>query len=283
MRFPLGRKIDLTYVSNRFAVTLCLISLAFFFSYGEITRIPVLLNLYLTFVKTIIIFITWAIGREIDPDEAGTANLSAVLMVIMLGLFPSSYPFLLASLFLLLGTRILLRANGVKIAWPEFVAVMLFVLVTSLVYRFFLLELLMAVVFYLDYRLTPKNKNSFVFAGIFVVLALFVFLLINFKYKLSITLFDFIIVSVVVEVFLALTYLRRNLTATIDYATKKMEKSRLFASRVWLLVCVFIAVIYLGRRGLVIDLAGVAVIIAFILNSVLIKYRKKFRSSKKTG
>src|SRR3989344_6565456 len=101
MRFPLGRKIDLTYVSNRFAVTLCLISLAFFFSYGEITRIPVLLNLYLTFVKTIIIFITWAIGREIDPDEAGTANLSAVLMVIMLGLFPSSYPFLLASLFLL--------------------------------------------------------------------------------------------------------------------------------------------------------------------------------------
>jgi hypothetical protein len=57
------------------------------------------------------VFLAWAIAREIDPDEARTANLAAVLAV---GARVVAGPGNLAALvMLLLATRIVLRSTGV--------------------------------------------------------------------------------------------------------------------------------------------------------------------------
>ena len=58
------------------------------------------------------IFLAWAIAREIDPDEARTANLAAMLAVVgCLLVGPGN----LAALFmLLLATRIVVRSTGLK-------------------------------------------------------------------------------------------------------------------------------------------------------------------------
>ena len=60
----------------------------------------------------IAVFLAWAIAREVDPDEARTANLAAVLAVVARLL---AGPANLAALFMLLiATRIVLRSTGLR-------------------------------------------------------------------------------------------------------------------------------------------------------------------------
>lgn len=58
------------------------------------------------------IFLAWAIAREIDPDQARTANLAAILAVA--GWLLSGPDNLAALFMLLLATRITLRSTGLK-------------------------------------------------------------------------------------------------------------------------------------------------------------------------
>ncbi|MDH3260882.1 MAG: hypothetical protein OEM81_03935 [Acidimicrobiia bacterium] len=58
------------------------------------------------------VFLAWAIAREIDPDEARTANLAAILAVA--GRLLAGPGNLGASLMFLLATRIALRSTGLK-------------------------------------------------------------------------------------------------------------------------------------------------------------------------
>ena len=60
----------------------------------------------------ITVFLAWAIAREVDPDEARTANLAAVLAVVARLLAGSGN--LIALVMLLLATRIVLRSTGLK-------------------------------------------------------------------------------------------------------------------------------------------------------------------------
>lgn len=56
------------------------------------------------------IFLAWAIAREIDPDEARTANLAAVLAIA--GRLLAGPGLLAALVMLLLATRIVVRSTG---------------------------------------------------------------------------------------------------------------------------------------------------------------------------
>lgn len=58
------------------------------------------------------VFLAWAIAREVDPDEARTANLAAVLAVV--GRLLAGPGNLAALLMLLLATRIVVRSTGLK-------------------------------------------------------------------------------------------------------------------------------------------------------------------------
>jgi hypothetical protein len=58
------------------------------------------------------VFLAWAIAREIDPDEARTANLAAVLAVV--GRLLTGPGHLAALFMLLLATRIVVRSTGLK-------------------------------------------------------------------------------------------------------------------------------------------------------------------------
>lgn len=60
----------------------------------------------------ITVFLAWAIAREVDPDEARTANLAAVLAVVARLLAGPGN--LIALVMLLLATRIVLRSTGLK-------------------------------------------------------------------------------------------------------------------------------------------------------------------------
>ena len=75
----LYRKVDLAYSSNRLAVTVALVASVVV---AMFTR-----DVSIAFFSAAATFCAWALGRELDPDRPRTANLSAITVGLVLGVF----------------------------------------------------------------------------------------------------------------------------------------------------------------------------------------------------
>ncbi|MBS3819408.1 hypothetical protein KGY73_07890 [bacterium] len=158
----IGRSIDFDYPSNRavFFLTLAVIGLGIGFRMiGGRGIIPAVLW---GLGAGVAVFLAWALGREMDPDNDSSAFLAAgvALIVIFLWGIPS-----LGMLFwLLVAVRILNRTTGTV---PTVLDSLVFLsLGGGISYRGnWIVGLLTAVVFLLDSRLPQGKRRSLVFAA----------------------------------------------------------------------------------------------------------------------
>lgn len=106
----IGRQLDIDHASNRFVVTVSVIA-------GTIAGAIALLDgdglpaaLWAGVLAGGAAFLAWAIARELDPDDATSANLAAVagFAVALIG-----DPFLAAAGAVLLAARIVARTTGI--------------------------------------------------------------------------------------------------------------------------------------------------------------------------
>lgn len=106
----LGRPIDLSYPSNRWAVGLMLLGLV---ALGLLTR-----SWLGAVTGALWVFSTWALGRELDPDEPRTATVSAGAVLLALALARPEAFYLLHGMAATGGTmlaaRLLGRTTGLK-------------------------------------------------------------------------------------------------------------------------------------------------------------------------
>ncbi|MER3483091.1 MAG: hypothetical protein C4332_08040 [Meiothermus sp.] len=106
----LGRAIDFAYPSNRWAVGLMLLG---FVGVGLLTR-----SWLGAFTGALWVFATWALGRELDPDDPRTASVSAgAVLLLLLAARPEPF-YLLHGMAvtggLMLTARLLARTTGLK-------------------------------------------------------------------------------------------------------------------------------------------------------------------------
>lgn len=117
----LGRNIDWSYPSNRFAVIGSGVGTVLL----AITRLiggrPVTLgNLVGTFLA---LFLSWAVAREVDPDE--TLSASTALVLAFLAVLQFGFATLWLVVGVLLGVRLIVGTVGVSTRWGDVAALVL--------------------------------------------------------------------------------------------------------------------------------------------------------------
>ena len=115
--FTLGRPLDLKYPSNAFIIFFAAASFLGFGLASVFSGGSALDSLAFGFRVFLSVFLAWAIGREIDPDQSLTAALAAVGQVVVIWFI--DVPSLLLSFWALFTFRVLNRTTGLKAGYGD--------------------------------------------------------------------------------------------------------------------------------------------------------------------
>jgi hypothetical protein len=103
------RLLDLNLPSNRFILTAFIFSTALVTGHQLVRGRPVLTGLALGLQAGFSVFLSWAIGRELDPDDPRSATVAALLGFAIFLTGPTQLGAVVALLF---AVRIVLRSTG---------------------------------------------------------------------------------------------------------------------------------------------------------------------------
>jgi hypothetical protein len=111
----LDRSIDLNYPSNRFALGIAVVAAFVAFFLGGSWLVVISSALWA--------FATWALGRELDPDQSLTAGIASSCVVLLLAFQPASralaFEALCATGVLMLSARAALGTTGRALTWGD--------------------------------------------------------------------------------------------------------------------------------------------------------------------
>jgi hypothetical protein len=111
----LDRKIDLSYPSNRFALVVAVVAAGVSLFLGG--------SWLIVASSAFLVFATWALGRELDPDHTLTAYLSSSIMVLLLAFYAPAralaFQAFCATGVLVLIARAALGTTGRALTWMD--------------------------------------------------------------------------------------------------------------------------------------------------------------------
>lgn len=195
------------------------------------------------------VFLAWALSRELDPDNAKSAFVSAGLWILSLAVINA--PGLLALLWFLWSLRILNRTSGLAAkpldsilflalgSWLAFQAIGVYILMT-------------AVVFLLDGLLQPANRRQHYFAGLTALAALALFLI--FDASLASFRFSAGVIApllVVTILFAPVIASYRRVQARGDYTGEPLNPTRVRAAQLIALITALLVGLFRGLSGVV--------------------------------
>jgi hypothetical protein len=200
------------------------------------------------------VFLTWALGREIDPEH----ELAA---------------------FVGLALRLLNRITGVI---PKFLdSLIISGLGIWLVFRGdWIFGFLTAAAFFLDSRLSDPKKQNLFFSGIMTIFTI-VSLLIQKPAVTQTEIFpaEFFFVIGVILLFMPLIVHSRDTEVICDFSEKEINPLRVQASQIFTITSVTLVWLIQGRHGIInlmpIWSSIIALSIAYLLTALLKKIRQK--------
>ncbi len=246
----LGRPIVFDCITNRLIVYVTLSVLAIFFIFQVRTAVPTLEALASSAGLAFAVFLTWAIGREIDPAYEWSAFIALPATVV--GLFILGPAGVLPLFFILLFSRILNGSTGVQAKIGDsllliFLAVLLFTNETISA------PLILAAVFFFDALCEPANRKQYLFAAVSLVTFFSCLFILNGTSAFVETLYPegAAILAVLGAAVLIVSRLTGEKTVPADKTQAVIRKERMHLAR--LIPAVFIAgeVILQGVRALV--------------------------------
>ena len=264
IRSHIGRPVDLSLRSNQMIAALTLIvavaGIALWWS-GESP------DAWLAPIHT---FIFWALVRELDPDRHWTALLAGAIagLWILLGHDIVS-AFALAGL--LMAGRLVLNPVGLRPLNTDLIAMVIVATVVAFTPAGWLAGSGIAVALYLDARFAEEARQAPLFAAIGAALGASVMATVTDALPQSIPEVNPLIVSLLGLMGLIIV-IRDPLPvlSTVDHSDEKlMDTGRLHATRVLIVVLVFIAAVLAGDAAT--DLIPVIVTIALVLISEEVK------------
>ncbi len=162
----LGRPIVFDSITNRLIAYITLAVLAVAFIYQVRTAVPTLEALASSAGLAFAVFLTWAIGREIDPAYDWSAFIA--LPATVAGLFILGPAGVLPLFFILLFSRIVNGTTGVqaKIGDSLLLIILAVLLFTN---ETISAPLILAAVFFFDALCEPPNRKQYAFAVVALV------------------------------------------------------------------------------------------------------------------
>jgi hypothetical protein len=223
------------------------------------------------------VFLTWALGREIDPEHELAAF--AGLALVIPGYWLLAAPDLMAVLTILLLLRLLNRITGVI---PKFLdSLTISGLGIWLVFRGdWIFGFLTAAAFFLDSRLSDPKKQNLFFSGIMTIFTI-VSLLIQKPAVTQTEIFpaEFFFVIGVILLFMPLIVHSRDTEVICDFSEKEINPLRVQASQIFTITSVTLVWLIQGRHGIInlmpIWSSIIALSIAYLLTALLKKIRQK--------
>ncbi len=226
----LGRPLNFSYKTNLIIALITGVSIIgaflFFLIYESVPFFEAALN---AFYFGISIFLSWAICREIDPDN----NLSAFLSVIITFIFLMFYSGqeLLILFWLLLTLRLINQVVGKEATIFDLIILLGFAAFFSFD-GYPVLVLLASFAFFADVFLESKNRKSLIF-GILAA-ALFVYTLFN--YKFVVVPENYIFIIVLVLLFIPFNAYSKNIQSKTDFFDRRLNPLRIRAAQFFILV-----------------------------------------------
>jgi len=192
-------------------------------------------------------FQTWAIAREIDPDNDWSAFVA--IAAIVLAMFALNFPAysIIALAVMLFCLRIVNRIVGFPCARNDSIFVIILVLIAAF-FDSWLIGLVAALAFFLDAIMSQPHRQHLYFAGASLLIVI-VRGIINLGETGSIST-TYLIVTVVMGIFYILTMLaNRFVTTKTDIKAKPLDIKRIRATMALALVAVIIIALWRGDNG----------------------------------
>jgi len=234
----IGRPLDFNYKTNKAIaiITAITITIGIVLAITKQLEIPNVILLGLSFGITF--FLSWAISREIDPDNAISAFIG--LIPLFFSLFFWSETNIVILLWLLISLRIINRTTGLPARFLD--SAMLFaisVLLISFYNSFF--GFLTTIVFLLDTTLIDGQKFQLLFASL-STLSVFIFVIINNQIVdlSNFSMIQSISILTISIMFIFIVYFTRDIKSKGDKNHKTLHLSRIKATQLFALLSVLL-------------------------------------------
>ncbi len=245
----LGRPLDPRYPTNRAIAVLALVVAIAGTILGLLSGAGLLDSALWGIGAGLVVFLTWALGRELDPDHDLSAFLGAGLALIALLLFDS--PALLVVFWLLLLLRIVNRTAGLPAKPLDSLAVL--GLGAWLAWQgYWMVGLVTAVAFLLDGLLSPPLRTQLFVSGLAFV-ATVVLSVFHGDIAMETGPTTVVIISSVgmAGLFLVVIVTSRELQAVGDATGKPLNPRRVQAAQVLALLVALLFAWWAGASGVV--------------------------------
>lgn len=244
----LARVVDPRYPTNLAIIVLSTIAGGALFLLKIYQGVDFSTSIVSTAVLALTVFLTWALGREIDPEHELAAFAGLFLVIPGYLFFPA--PNLIAVFTTLLLLRFLIRTTGLTPKFLDSIAISGFGI--WLVFRGdWIFGFLTAAVLFLDTRLSGPKKTNLYFSGIvFILTIISLFILEPAALRLEILSAELFFVIGVILLFIPLIVHSRGTQVVCDFPREKIDPLRLQTGQIFAIISATIVWLFQGRNGI---------------------------------
>ena len=263
----LARPLDINYRSNRNVLLIFLLVLILGTAYQWLVGLQFLDSLWWGVQAAFVVFLTWALGREVDPDINSTAMLSLAVALAAFYFFGEDFNWLLLIAWLML-MRIGSHICGQSVKLMD--AVLVIGLATYLVWRGdYIIGFALSVAFFADYRLQPAHDRSLWYAIASFVLSIVALIFTSLEdYNFS---YDYYWMGGVIGLGVLFAILTipdyKRPRSTEDYRVQELSGSRMQAVQLILLVSLLLMYFLKGQTSVI----SLAPLWATLVSSILVR------------
>jgi hypothetical protein len=234
----IGRPLDFNYKTNKVIAIITGLNIIIGFLLSILTQIDLTIAIIQGLSFGITFFVSWAITREIDPDNSLSAFIGLIpLFLILFFWFETNILFLF---WLLISLRIINRTTGLPAS--IFDSAMFFVFSLTLSYFYNpIFGFLTAGVFLFDTKLIDGQRFQLFFASLSTFLSIIIIILINQTFELS-AFSDLQLISIITiaTLFVFIPYFTRDVKSKGDITNKQLSLSRIRAAQFFALFAALI-------------------------------------------
>jgi hypothetical protein len=240
----IGRPLDISYPTNKAIVVVALTSALAIGVLRFTQGVAVLDASKQGFSAAIIVFLSWAISREIDPDNQWSAFIAPAIAVTMVAIYGSAGG--LYGFWALLALRFINRTPGPTATGLDTAigAGLGLILVNQ---SFWLVGIAMAGAFALDAALTPINRKQWAAAGFMLVGTALLTGIPNATSEVAVS--GLWIMAISGIMLLVLLYSSRDIKSVGDRGGTPLSCSRVQAAQGFAFVAAFLTILVHGENG----------------------------------
>ena len=229
----IGRPLDFKYKTNKAIAIITTVTIMFGFVLSILKEftIPNVILLGVSFGITF--FVSWAISREIDPDNSISAFIGLIPLFIILFFWIETNIVIL--FWLLISLRIINRTTGLPARILD--SGMLFIISVLMSYFYSpIFGFLAAIVFLFDAKLIDGQKFQLIFASLSLFLSIIFFTINNQVFLLPIfSMLQLLSILIIAIVFAVISYFTKDVKSKGDKNNEPLSLSRIKAAQIFIL------------------------------------------------